>query len=263
MAGKERVLEVIRESLINRAAAAGGGLLGTWVKIPALETVQLIARAGFDFVVIDMEHAPFSLERANELVFGAQAMGMSALVRMPDHLGMTIQPLLDGGADGLLVPRVADLELAVAITRRMVFAPKGERGLGSTSRAGGWGLAPLQDYLDRQERTVRMVQLEDWASIERAAEFAALEHVNGLFIGHGDLFLSSGKPASDPAVQDLTARMLAATKSAGILSGIAVPSPEEARSAIAAGFSLVMLSNDATLFGRTAADAVHAAREQP
>ena len=87
------------EGVISRVHSSGWGLLGTWVKIPALETIQLLGHAGFDFVVIDMEHAPHTLAGAVELVFAAQAMGMSALVRLPDHTGMTIQPLLDGGAD--------------------------------------------------------------------------------------------------------------------------------------------------------------------
>jgi 2-dehydro-3-deoxyglucarate aldolase/4-hydroxy-2-oxoheptanedioate aldolase len=231
------------------------------VKIPALETVQLLGHAGFDFVVIDMEHAPHTLERAVQLVFAAQAMGMAALVRVPDHTGATIQPLLDGGADGLLVPRIASLDVADAITRRMVFAPRGERGLGATSRAGRWGLAPLPEYLARGDEGLRMIQLEDWSSLERAAEFAALEHVNGIFIGHGDLFLSSGKPASDPEVKALTGRVLAATSAAGILSGVAVGTPQEAREHLALGFSLVMVSNDTTRCGRAVAEAARAARE--
>jgi 2-dehydro-3-deoxyglucarate aldolase/4-hydroxy-2-oxoheptanedioate aldolase len=247
--------------LVSRIKSGERGLLGTWVKLPALETVQLIAHAGFDFVVVDMEHAPHSLERAVELVFAAQAMGMAALVRLPDHQGMTIQPLLDGGADGLLVPRIADLETAAAITRRMVFAPRGERGLGATSRAGRWGLAPLPEYLAREGECLRMIQLEDWQSLERAAEFAGLQHVNGVFIGHGDLFLSSGKPASDPAVKALTARVLDAANQAGVASGVAVGTPQEARAHLDMGFSLVMLSNDATLFGRAAAEAVRAVKE--
>lgn len=250
-------------SVKDKMHANGQGLLGTWVKIPAFETVQLIGHAGFDFVVIDMEHAPHSLERAVELVFCAQSMGMSALVRLPDHLGMTIQPLLDGGADGLLVPRIADPGTAAAITRRMVFAPKGERGLGATSRAGRWGLASLPEYLQRGDDALRMIQLEDWASLERAAEFAALEHVTGIFIGHGDLLLSSGRPPADPAVKDLTARVLEATRQAGILSGVAVGTPDEARAHLDMGFSLVMLSNDTTLFGKAAAEAASAARPQP
>lgn len=247
-------------SIAQRVDERGAGLLGTWVKIPAFETVQLIGHAGFDFVVIDMEHAPHSLDRAVQLVFCAQAMGMSALVRLPDHLGSAIQPLLDGGADGLLVPRVAASDIADTITRRMVFAPKGERGLGSTSRAGRWGLASMADYVRQGDEALRMIQLEDWASLERAAEFAALEHVSGIFIGHGDLLLSSGKPASDPAVRDLTARTLAATKKAGVLSGVAVGTPEEARMHLDMGFSLVMLSNDTTLFGKAVAEAADAVR---
>jgi 2-dehydro-3-deoxyglucarate aldolase/4-hydroxy-2-oxoheptanedioate aldolase len=249
------------ESLTARVRSSGRGLLGTWVKIPSLETMQLLGHAGFDFVVIDMEHAPHTLERAVELVFAAQAMGMAALVRLPDHTGMTIQPLLDGGVDGLLVPRVVSPEIADSVTRRMVFAPKGERGLGATSRAGRWGLAPLPEYLARGDAGLRMIQLEDWRSLERAAEFAALEHVNGIFVGHGDLFLSSGKPASDPEVRALTARMLAATQDAGILSGVAVGTPQEARAHLDQGFSLVMVSNDTTMFGRAVAELARAVRE--
>lgn len=245
------------DNFIDQVRGASRGLLGTWVKIPSLQTVELLGHAGFEFLVIDMEHAPHALDRACELVFAAQAMGMAALVRLPDHGGATIQPLLDGGADGLLVPRITDVSVADAITRRMVFAPKGERGLGLTSRAGRWGLGSMTDYLSRGDRQcLRMVQLEDWATIEATGSFAALEHVNGVFIGHGDLFLSSGKPPGSPEVQQLTARMLQATKDAGVLSGVAASTPAEARACLAMGFSLVLVSNDTTLFGRAAAAAV-------
>ena len=250
------------DKLADHLRGRSRGMLGTWVKIPSLETVELLGHAGFDFVVVDMEHAPHGLDRAYELVFAAQAMGMAALVRLPDHTGSSIQPLLDGGADGLLVPRVTDVETARAITRRMVFAPAGERGLGLTSRAGRWGLGDMAGYIARgNDQCLRMVQLEDWANLERTADYAALEHVNGIFIGHGDLFLSSGKPPADPDVQALTARMLQATKDAGVFSGVAVGTPAEARASLDLGFDLVMVSNDTTLFGRAAAEAVRATRE--
>ncbi len=247
------------DRLADRIGRSARGLLGTWVKIPTLETVELLGHAGFEFVVIDMEHSPHSLDLAYRLTFAAQAMGMAALVRLPDHTGAMIQPLLDGGADGLLVPRMTDTGVADSITRRMVFSPKGERGLGLTSRAGRWGLGDMASYLDRGDsQCLRMVQLEDWQTLEAAAEFAALEHVNGIFIGHGDLFLSSRKPPTDPEVMELTARMLAATRDAGKFSGVAAGSPAEARAYLEQGFSLVMVSNDTTMFGRAAADAVKA-----
>ena len=243
-------------------AAEGRGLLGTWVKLPSLETLELLAHAGFDFVVIDMEHAPHGLERAYTLISAAQSLGLAALVRLPDHSGSTIQPLLDAGADGLLVPRVTDPADARALCAKMVFSPVGERGLGLTSRAGRWGLAPIPDYVARGDRQcVRMIQLEDWASLERTADFAAIDHVTGIFIGHGDLFLSSGKPAFNPDVQALTAQMLAATKAAGLLSGVAVGSPQEAVPYLKMGFSLVMVSNDAMMFAHAAEQTVRAARE--
>ena len=250
------------EGFLDRVQSAGRGLIGTWVKIPALETVELLGHAGFDFVVLDMEHAPLALDRVYELIFATQRMGMAALVRLPDQLGTSVQPLLDAGADGLLVPRVTSTQVADAITARMVFSPSGERGLGLTSRAGRWGLMPMPDYLERGDKQcLRLIQLEDWATLEAAAQFAALDHVNGLFVGLGDLFLSSGRPATSPEVQTLVGKVLETTKAAGILSGIAVGTPAEARQYLSMGYSLVMVSNDATLFGRAAAEMVRATRD--
>jgi 2-dehydro-3-deoxyglucarate aldolase/4-hydroxy-2-oxoheptanedioate aldolase len=144
----------------------------------------------------------------------------------------------------------------------MVFAPAGERGLGFTSRAGRWSLMPLPDYLARgDQQCLRMIQLEDWATLEAASQFAALKHVNGLFVGLGDLFLSSGKPGSAPEVQALVGKVLKATQQAGILSGIAAGTPAEAKGYLAMGYSLVMVSNDATLFGKAAAETVRASRQ--
>jgi len=251
----------MNQGFMDRVRSAGKGLLGTWVKIPAFETVELLAHAGFDFVVIDMEHSPLALDRVYELVFATQRMGMAALVRLPDQLGTPVQPLLDAGADGLLVPRVASLDAAAAIAARMVFSPAGERGLGFTSRAGRWALMPLPEYLKRgDEQCLRMIQLEDWATLQSAAQYAALQHVNGLFVGLGDLFLSSGKPANAPEVQALVRSVLKATKETGILSGIAAGTATEARDYLAMGYSMVMVSNDATLFGRAAAELVRASR---
>lgn len=249
---------------MDRARSGGQGLLGTWAKIPSLETLEMLGHAGFDFVVIDLEHAPLAPDRVYDMIFASQRLGMAALVRLPDHLGSPIQPLLDAGADGLLVPRITSTDVADAITRRMVFAPEGERGLGLTSRAGRWGMIPMQDYIRRgNEQCLRMVQLEDRASLEAAADFAALRHVNGLFVGLGDLFLSSGKPPADPGVQQLVKKVLEVTQQAGILSGIAAGSPAEARQYLDLGYRLVMVSNDATLFGKAAAEAVRATLADP
>jgi len=236
------------------------GLIGTWVKIPALETVELLGMAGFDFVVIDLEHAPLNLETAYRLIVGAQAAGMAALVRLSDRSGAQVQRLLDAGADGLLVPHVSSPAMAEAICAAMVFAPRGTRGLGATSRAGGWGMLPLPEYIRRGNGALRMVQLESWDVLQEAASYLAIEHVSGVFVGLGDLFLSSGRKPADEETRAMVRDVAAAAQAAGKASGIAAGSVEEARDYLELGYSLVMVSNDATLFGRAAQATAQALR---
>ena len=245
----------------GQARRKAAGLIGTWVKIPSLETVELLGHAGFDFVVIDMEHAPHSLESTYRLVFAAQAIGMAALVRLPDRSGADIQRLLDAGADGLLVPHVSDLGMAHRITSAMVFAPEGTRGLGATSRAGRWGLMPMADYVRHgNERTLRIVQLEAWDVLQQAQDYLAVESVNGVFVGLGDLLLSSGRKPEDEETRAMVERVARVARDAGKVSGIAASSVDEARSYIELGYSLVMVSNDASLFGRAARACVESVR---
>ncbi len=250
------------KNFIDFAAERGNRLIGTWVKIPSLATIELLGLAGFDFLVIDMEHAPHSLPQAYDFIFAAQMCGMAAVVRLPDHTGSDIQRLLDSGADGLLVPRVPDVPLAERITRQMIFSPKGERGLGGTSRAGGWAVDfSMADYVRRgNEQCLRMVQLEDWDTLNAVEDYLALENVNGVFVGLGDLWLSSGKTQADPEVQAMIAHVGRAAQAAGKHLGVAAGSPEAARRFLDQGYTLVMVSNDTTMFGRAAADIVKATR---
>jgi 2-dehydro-3-deoxyglucarate aldolase/4-hydroxy-2-oxoheptanedioate aldolase len=228
-------------------------MFGTWVKLPTLETVELLGHAGFDFIVVDMEHAPLTLESAYRAIVVAQALGMGALVRVPDRSDSHLQRLLDAGADGILVPRVTDAATCRASVDAMRFSPTGERGLGSTSRAGRWGLAPQADYLALGATgIVRGVQIEDQGALRAIDEILAVDGLNAIFIGTGDLSLSSGVPASHPDNDSLIAGVLDACRSAGVPCGTAVGDAASARAAADRGFKFVMVSNDATMFGRAA-----------
>jgi len=194
-------------------------------------------------------------------VFAAQRLGMCALVRLSDPDSPDAQRILDSGADGVMIPRVTSPEMALGLTEKMVFSPKGKRGLGLTSRAGGWGTVPMADYIAHgDDECLRIVQLEDWASLRRAEAFAALDFVNGLFVGLGDLQLSSGKTPNDPEVKEMVSAVAETCRRAGVVSGIAAGGPEEARRYLDLGYSLVMVSNDASIFARAAADMVKRTR---
>ena len=244
-----------RGTFAKQLASGGPTLFGTWVKLPTLETVELLGHAGFDYVVVDMEHAPLTLESAYRAIVLAQAMGMGALVRVPDRSDSHLQRLLDAGADGILVPRVTDAETCRASVAAMRFSPTGARGMGSTSRAGRWGLDSAADYLAGGDAgIVRGVQVEDQAALRAIDAILAVDGLNALFIGTGDLSLSSGRPASHPDNDALIAATLSACRAKGIPCGTAVGDAASARAAADRGFQFVMVSNDATMFANAARD---------
>ena len=237
------------------AEPRGGGRcrFGTWVKIPALETVEILGRAGFDFIVVDMEHAPHSLQTAYQAIVQAQAAGMAALVRMPDHSASMAQKLLDAGADGLLIPRVDSAEAARRALAGMCFPPQGSRGMGYTSRAAMWGADSVATYLERGRTGVtRIAQLEDAGVIGEIEAVCAAPGLDAIFIGFGDLMLSTGLARTDPAILELERSVLAAGSAHGLPVGTAVQSPTEALACRDAGYGFVMISADTTIFSQGA-----------
>lgn len=246
-----------RLGFARRLASADRCLVGTWAKIPALEPVEILADAGFDFIVIDQEHAPLTFEFAYQATAVAQGAGMSVLVRVPDRSGSHLQRLLDVGVDGILVPRVTTVEQAESAVRQMLFPPAGERGLGTTSRAGRWGGTPREEYLRfGDEEVMRAVQLEERAAIEAADDILDVAGLNGVFLGMGDLQLSSGLPQSDPEIQKLVDRLLAAAHQRNVPAGTAVQTAAQAQAAADRGYRYVMVSNDTSLLRSAATAAV-------
>ncbi|MDG4832528.1 aldolase/citrate lyase family protein [Solwaraspora sp. WMMD1047] len=253
-----------RLGFARRLASADRCLAGTWVKIPALEPIEILADAGFDFIVIDQEHAPLTFEFAYQATVAAQGVGLSVLVRVPDRSGSHLQRLLDAGVDGILVPRVTSVAEATATIRQMIFSPRGDRGLGTTSRAGRWGGTPRDEYLRfGDEEVLRAVQLEERAAVEAVDEILDVPGLNGVFLGMGDLQLSSRRPQSDPEIQQLADRFLTAANARGIPAGTAVATAEQARQAADQGYRYVMVSNDTSLLRSAATSVVGALHNRP
>ncbi len=248
-------------SALRRREGDAPPQLGMWVKIPAIETIELIAHAGYDFVVIDLEHGPMTLESCYRAIVVAQGRGLAALVRMPDASGALTQRVLDMGADGLLIPHVTSRDVAADAVAGMLFPPRGTRGLGTTSRAGVWGMEPTTAYLDRAvDRVMRIPQLEDPEAVEVADEICAVEGVNAVLIGLGDLSLSLGVSPGDPSLDGMVDRVMAAAHAHDLPVGTAVRTADAAVTAARRGYDFVVLGNDATVFGDAAAQLVSSTR---
>ncbi len=251
-------------NFIERCApAARQPQLGTWVKLPALETIEILALCGYDFIVVDGEHSPMTLESVYRSITLGQALGMQVLVRVADRSGETVQRVLDAGADGILTPQVADATVASAVTRRMIFSSDGgTRGMGATSRAGWWGLASAAEYLEHgRTQLARVIQLESVEALAYVEEILDVPTVNAALIGLGDLTLSTGRRASDPVIKEMVTRFVAAAHERDLPCGTAVANADAAVAAVGDGFDFVLISNDASLFAAAAKDQLDRVRE--
>lgn len=236
------------------AADRVGTPVGTWLKIASAEPVEIVAYAGFDFVVVDLEHAPLDLQTAYRLINAAAALGMTPLVRVPDTTPSTIQKILDSGAMGILVPHVDTADEAEAVGRACRFPPHGVRGAGGTSRAGGWGLRSTAAYLATGNDDVLCVpQLESVEAIEAAPDILALDSVDAVFVGAADLAMSMGSTPDSAEVAELIGSAISAAHAAGKRCGLAFGGvPERAAKAVRSGCDFVLLSNDTSMLAQAA-----------
>ncbi|MET7399352.1 aldolase/citrate lyase family protein [Dactylosporangium sp. NPDC005572] len=240
-----------------RLLGNGRTAVGTWVKLPTIESVELMAVAGFDFVVLDLEHSPMSMETAATLTAVSAGRGVVPLVRVPDHSPAWIQRSLDAGASGVLVPHVDSDEQARAVAGAARFEPDGSRGVGPTSRAGNWGLTPMLDYLATGHEVAVIAQIESDAGVRSARAIAEGGRVDALFVGPADLSVSLGMPADSAEVVERIHHVVEQCKAASRPCGIAIGADPIRAAALAdEGFDFVMLSNDATILGSGAAELV-------
>lgn len=239
-----------------------GATLGTWVKLSSPESVEILAYAGFDFVVIDLEHTTLDLNAASTHIAMARALGVEPLVRVPDHGLSVIQRVLDAGAAGVVVPHVDTAEQADAAVRSTCFPPRGLRGSGGTSRAGRWGMLPRAEYLEYgNEQALCVVQLESKEAMDNAAEILAVDGVGAAFVGPADLSMSMGVAANSPEVDDLVTSALTAAAAAECPIGTAAGTSDQARAALDRGYDYVVLSNDTSILASGARALVNAVHE--
>ena len=224
--------------------------LGTWIKLPAIESVELAAVAGLDSIVIDLEHSTLSLETAATMIAVSLGRGLLPLVRVPDHSPAWIQRCLDAGAAGVVVPHVDSLEQAQAVHRAAHFPPIGHRGVGPTSRAGSWSLEPMADYLAQDSAVVVVAQIESPAGVESVDAILREGLADALLVGAADLSVALGLPPDDPAVEATMLDVLDRCRAAGVPCAIAVGADGTRAAALwKRGFRLVIAGNDATILG--------------
>ncbi|MFD1881363.1 HpcH/HpaI aldolase family protein [Paracoccus pacificus] len=201
---------------------AGETVIGTFIKTPAVQLVEILGRAGLDFAVADQEHAPIGISDMDLLSLAARATGLPLLSRRWGASTDWIAPLLDLGLTGVMVPHVADRARTDAVCAAVKFA-HGARGISSSPRAGNYGGMGLTEYRDHSDRTsVTMVQIEDASALDQLDQIAAHPDVDVLFIGPADLSQSLGVGFPSAELDAAIQRVIDAGSKAGVAVGLFV-----------------------------------------
>lgn len=235
----------------KRAILAGQRQIGLWSILSSHVSVEIIAGAGFDWLVLDTEHAPNELPMVLTQLQAAQGGTAHPVVRIPSNDTVVIKRYLDIGVQTLLIPTIesaAEARAAVAATR---YPPKGVRGYSAAPRASLFGRVRGYPQICEQEICV-LLQIETISGLKNLEEIAAVEGVDGLFIGPGDLSASLGF-AGDPknpevvkVIEETIARIRATGKPAGILT----PDEQLARRYIELGCVYTAVGSDLGLLAR-------------
>ncbi|MBI1173540.1 aldolase [bacterium] len=223
---------------------SGERLYGSFLKVPATQPAEILGAIGFDFVVVDEEHSPFSRETTDRIILACRAWGIASVVRVQSADPAALLSVLDCGADGVLVPHVSSAATARAVVAACRYRP-GRRGFAPTTRAGGFGAAAMDVHIAAEDARVTVIaMIEDPEAIDRIDEILAVEGLDGVFIGRGDLAAAYGGMGLGAAeVRVATAKVIAAARPrhrVAVLPG----SPEDAAELAGQGASAFILSSD-------------------
>lgn len=226
--------------------------LGTFVGTASPAVVECLGCAGLDFVILDNEHSPVEAETTAAMVRAAELQNVTPLARVREISRPAILKLLDVGVQGLIIPDVRGTEDVRRVVDYAKYAPVGRRGF-CPSRKDGWGTDPQCGVLDTMahfnQETLVIPQCETAEALSDIETIAAMDGVDGIFIGPFDLSISMGMPGDfeNPQFRAALARILSACRAAGKPCLIFAGDGAGAAVRFAQGYDAVAMGLDATL----------------
>jgi 4-hydroxy-2-oxoheptanedioate aldolase len=237
----------------KRALKAGKAQIGLWSSLSSNYSVEVIAGAGFDWILLDCEHSPNDLESLLTQLQAAAPYPAHPVVRVPWNDMVNIKRVLDIGAQSLLIPYVSTAEEARAAVSHTRYPPAGVRGVAGTTRATRFGR--VKDYAKRaHEEICLLVQVETQGALDNIEAICAVDGVDGVFIGPADLHASLGhtgeiaNPTVKPLIDEAIRRIRKKNKAPGILT----PNEADAKHWLGCGALFVAVGADVGILARGA-----------
>ena len=251
------------ENRVKKLLKAGKKTSGAWSQLCSPASTEILCRAGFDWLLIDLEHSPNDLQTLFGQLQAMGGYGVVPIVRSPWNDQVWIKRILDAGAYGVMIPAVNTKEQAVAAVAACKYPPQGIRGIAGSPRAAGFG-RDTSSYLKRaNDELLVILQVETPQAIDNLDEIGKVPGVDALFIGPMDLSTSMGHLGSPahPEVQAAMARVEAKVKTLGLPLGTISAGWDQAKALYDRGYQMITLMSDVILVSRASAELATKIRE--
>ncbi|MBN1676166.1 MAG: aldolase [Kiritimatiellae bacterium] len=237
----------MKTNVLKKRLRAGRTVLGPFMKLADPAAVEVFAHAGFDFVIIDLEHGPLSIETAQNHVRAAEAAGITPVIRVAANNASRVLRALDIGAQGVQIPHVSCADDAERAVRAAKYHPAGDRGVCRFVRAADYSAMDRAAYFKAANReTLVIVHVEGLDGIRNLPDILAVKGVDVVFLGPYDLSQSCGVPGQvdDPKVVRRMKQAVRRARAAGVAVGTFVDTVANARKWTKAGVRYISYSVD-------------------
>jgi len=257
----------MRTNEVKRRIRAGEPTIGTWLGLASPIAAERMALAGFDWLTIDVEHAPTNWETAGVMCAVVGAHGVAPFVRIPSATDENVKRALDLGAMGIVAPMVTSPEMAEGMVRACKYPPDGVRSVAGGRNDAAWGTDGATYYAKANGEIFVCIQIENVEAVERVDEILAVPGLDCAFVGPQDLTAALGLPpqldSPHPSYDAALDKVLAAARKHGIGAGLMVATPGAARKRHAQGFSMISLAAEVRILSAAATQAVKEIKAAP
>lgn len=239
----------MKSNPVRAKLKSGQSSVGTWLTLSNPVVAQLMARTGFDWLTVELEHSPTSFETAAQMFAITAASGCVPLARIPWNSGENIKRVLDTGAWGIVVPMVNNRAEAEAVVKAARYRPIGERSIGGQLHATNFSTDAATYYARANDEILVIVMAEHVDAVENIESILSVPGIDAVFVGPNDLHASMGLPpafdSDNPQFNAALKKILAAARAKGIAAGIHVTDATQAQRRMSEGWQFIAVISEA------------------
>jgi 4-hydroxy-2-oxoheptanedioate aldolase len=238
----------MRSNTVKQLLRAGKPVVGTWLSLGSITAARFLARSGFDYLTVDVEHSLANVETTTHMLAAIADAGCVPLARVPSNRHDHIKRVLDNGGYGVVVPMVNTRQEAADAVAACLYPPRGNRSVGGSVHALNFAATPSDYYAKVDDELLVVLQCEHILAVRNFDDVYSVPGIDAVFVGPNDLAASmrdsSGKPPAPEVFKQALADILAGCKRLKVPAGIHTFSIEEAKMRIDEGWQFIAINSE-------------------